>query len=197
MRRVAVSGIGVVSPLGNSAAEVLATARAGRSGVRRLETPFASGSPRPSLPRCEFDDTAYFDAAEAAHDGPVQPCSRCSRPPGVLACKRVPWQAIDRARAGVFVGTGMGGAHTIDEGYQHALRRRLGPHQALHHPDGHAQRARRLDRDRARSPRPELTYSTACSSSTVAIGEAWSASPAGSSTSRSPAAPRRRSRSAR
>ena len=42
MRRVAVSGIGVVSPLGNSAADCFANARAGRSGVHRLEVPFAS-----------------------------------------------------------------------------------------------------------------------------------------------------------
>ena len=37
MRRVAVSGIGVISPLGCGLAEAFETARAGRSGIHRLE----------------------------------------------------------------------------------------------------------------------------------------------------------------
>jgi len=41
MMRVAVTGIGIVSPLGNDAAEVLANACAGRSGIHRHEAPFA------------------------------------------------------------------------------------------------------------------------------------------------------------
>ena len=42
MMRVAVTGMGVVSPLGNAAAAVFANAQAGRSAIRRLDVPFAT-----------------------------------------------------------------------------------------------------------------------------------------------------------
>ena len=61
MRRVAVSGIGVVSPLGNSAEDVLANARAGRSGIRRLDIPFASRLSAPIAGTAHFDEEAHFD----------------------------------------------------------------------------------------------------------------------------------------
>ena len=67
----------------------------------------------------------------------------------------------------------MGGTQTSDDGYRTLYSDALRPHQAVHGPDGHAQRAGRLDRHRTRAAGPNLTYSTACSSSAVAIGEAW------------------------
>ena len=117
MRRVAVSGIGVVSPLGNSAAEVLARARAGRSGVRRLGIAFADRLTSPIAATARLDEGAEADpgrsrmldrfsllALFAAHQA-VQQAQ------GALA-------DVDRERAGVFVGTGMGGTLTMDAGYQ-------------------------------------------------------------------------------
>ena len=65
MRRVAVSGIGLVSPLGNSMAEVMAHARAGRSGVRRLQTPFASRLVAPIAATARFDAGDDFEAGQA------------------------------------------------------------------------------------------------------------------------------------
>jgi 3-oxoacyl-[acyl-carrier-protein] synthase II len=53
-----------------------------------------------------------------------------------------------------------------------ALRREFGPPEADERADGDGERAGRVDRHRARPHRPNLTYSTACSSSAVAIGEA-------------------------
>ena len=64
MRRVAVSGIGVVSPLGNSAAEVFARARAGRSGIRRLDIPFASRLVAPLAATAQLDADEHFEPAQ-------------------------------------------------------------------------------------------------------------------------------------
>ncbi|NVO05348.1 MAG: beta-ketoacyl-[acyl-carrier-protein] synthase family protein, partial [Rhodoferax sp.] len=61
MRRVAVTGMGVVSPLGNSAAEVFFHCRSGRSGVRVLDAPFAQRLGSPVAGVASFDGALHFD----------------------------------------------------------------------------------------------------------------------------------------
>ena len=172
MRRVVVSGIGVVSPLGNSAAEVLANARAGRSGVRRLDISFANRLSAPIAATIHLDPTLDFDAFKArmldrfsmlalfAANQAVQGSH------GALAM-------LDRARAGVFVGTGMGGAHSMDASYQTLYGERsdrIKPFTVLMGMHNAAAAWIGIEHDLRG---PNMTYSTACSSSTVAIGEAW------------------------
>ena len=61
MRRVAVTGIGVVSPLGNSAADLIANASAGRSGIARLVAPSCVRLVAPIAASVNFDGTAHFE----------------------------------------------------------------------------------------------------------------------------------------
>ena len=172
MRRVAVTGIGVVSPLGNSTAEVYERACAGRSGIHRLDAPFASRLLAPLAATATFDGAAHFDPPK------LRMLDRVSQFALVCAARALDdaggaLGGLDRERAGVFVGTGMAGTLTSDEGYRILYGERsdrikpytvlMGMHNA---PAGwigieHALRG------------PNLTYSTACSSSAVAIGEAW------------------------
>ena len=61
LRRVAVSGIGLVCPLGNSPAEAWARARAGYSAVRRHDLSLP-GRPATTLAAAaDFDPTPHFD----------------------------------------------------------------------------------------------------------------------------------------
>jgi 3-oxoacyl-(acyl-carrier-protein) synthase len=174
MRRVAVSGIGVVSPLGNSAAEVLASARAGRSGVRRLELPLASSLVSPIAATVRFDDGADLDLDPAK----ARMLDRFSLLALFAANQAVQGShgalaGIGRARAGVFVGTGMGGTHTIDGGYQALYgdpSGRIKPFTILMGMHNAAAAWIGIEHDLRG---PNMTYSTACSSSAVAIGEAW------------------------
>jgi len=172
MKRVAVSGIGVVSPLGNSTEQVWAHARAGRSSVRRLEIPFANRLTAPIAATARFDEGAGIDPAQA------RMLDRFSLL-ALLAANQAVQGAhgalanVDRERAGIFVGTGMGGTLSMDGGYQTLYGERsdrikpftvlMGMHNAAAAWIGieHGLRG------------PNMTYSTACSSSTVAIGEAW------------------------
>ncbi len=172
MRRVAVSGIGVVSPLGNSAAEVLANARAGRSGVRRLEIPFANRLTAP------IAATASFDEGNDLEPGKARMLDRFSHL-ALFAAKQAVQGAggalldVDPERAGVFVGTGMGGTLTMDSGYQTLYGEqsdRIKPFTVLMGMHNAAAAWIGIEYD---LHGPNLTYSTACSSSTVAIGEAW------------------------
>jgi len=172
MRRVAVSGIGVVSPLGNSTAEVLANARAGRSGIRRLDIAFANRLSAPIAGTAQFDEEAHFEAGKA------RMLDRFSMFALFAANQAVEGSHgaladVDRSRAGVFVGTGMGGTLTMDSGYRTLYgddSDRIKPFTILM--GMHSAAAAWIGIEHALRG-PNLTYSTACSSSAVAIGEAW------------------------
>lgn len=174
MRRVAVSGIGVVSPLGNSTAEVLANARAGRSGVRRLETSFASRLAAPIAATAHIDE----GVGHGIDAGKARMLDRFSLFALIAANQAVQGSGdalagLDPTRAGVFVGTGMGGTHSMDEGYQTLYGERsdrIKPYTILMGMHNAAAAWIGIEHGLQGS---NMTYSTACSSSTVAIGEAW------------------------
>ena len=171
MRRVAVTGLGVVSPLGNDPASFFDSLVAGRSGVRRLEgRSFERLGVRVGAP-ASFDAAAFFPAAR------VRMLDRVSQfalyaAAQALAASGGALDGCDRRRAGVFLGTGMGGSETTDDGY-HILYAehsdRVKPYSVLMAMNNAAASWIALDH---RLEGPNLTYSTACSSSAVAIGEA-------------------------
>jgi 3-oxoacyl-[acyl-carrier-protein] synthase II len=172
MRRVVVSGIGVVSPLGNSAAEVLANARAGRSGVRRLEIPFAARLSAPIAATASFDGVAGLEPGKARMLDRFSLLALAAANQAVQEAQDV-LAGLDRQRAGVFVGTGMGGTLTMDGGYQTLYGQqsdRIKPFTILM--GMHNAAAAWIGIEHGLQG-PNMTYSTACSSSTVAIGEAW------------------------
>jgi 3-oxoacyl-[acyl-carrier-protein] synthase II len=79
----------------------------------------------------------------------------------------------DRDTTGVFLGTGMGGAQTTDEGYQTVYEEqsdRVKPYSVLLAMNNAAAAWIGIDNHLLG---PNLTYTSACSSSAVAIGEAW------------------------
>ena len=172
MMRVAVSGLGVVSPLGNTAAEVWANARAGRSGIHRLDIPFANRLTSPIAATATLVEGIDFDAAK------TRMLDRFSLLAVYAANQAVKTsndalERVDRSRAGVFVGTGMGGSHTMDNGYQTLYGEnsdRIKPFTILM---GMYNAAAAWIGIEHQLTGPNMTYSTACSSSTVAIGEAW------------------------
>ena len=172
MRRVAVTGIGVVSPLGNSAAEVLANARAARSGIRRLDIPFANRLSAPIAGTARFDEEANFEGSKARMLDRFSMFALVAANQAVEGSHRA-LVDVDRSRAGVFVGTGMGGTITMDGGYKTLYgdhSDRINPFTILM--GMHSAAAAWIGIEHALRG-PNLTYSTACSSSAVAIGEAW------------------------
>ena len=171
-RRVAVTGLGVISPLGNDEFSFFDGLQAGRSGVCRLETSFSErlftriGAP------VALDGSACFPPQK------LRMLDRVSQFALVAAQQAVSSAGLglfdkDRERAGVFLGTGMGGAQTTDDGYRALYAdgaSRLPPFSVLMAMN-HAAAAWVALEYGLRGP--NLTYSTACSSSAVAIGEAW------------------------
>ena len=172
MRRVAVTGIGVVSPLGHSPEAVFAEARAGRSAIHRLNL---ANSHRLSAP---IAATVQFEAAEHFEPPRQRLMDRVSQF-AVVAARRavadahIEFSEDERERTGIFLGTGMAGTLSLDDAYQTLYGEqsdRIKPTLIL---QGMHNAAAAWIGIEHRLRGPNLTYSTACSSSGVAIGEAW------------------------
>jgi len=172
MRRVAVTGIGLVCPLGHDADSIFEAARSGRSCIHRLQIASAHRLTAPLAATVQFDGTAHFEPPQ------LRLLDRGSQF-AVVAARRAladagcELSAAERERTGVFVGTGMGGTLSIDEGYQTLYgdnSDRIKPMMILKGMHNAPAAWIGIEHDWRG---PNLTYSTACSSSSVAIGEAW------------------------
>ena len=170
-RRVAITGLGVVAPLGDSIETLFASLLAGRSAVRLLPQPLRNGLRSPIGAPVEFDGGAHFSAARLRMLDRVSQFALVAASRAV-ADSRMDFGTVPAERCGVSVGTGMGGAATTDEGYRVIYAEhsdRVNPFTVLGSMTNAAASWVGMDHG---IRGPNLTYSTACSSSAVAIGEA-------------------------
>jgi len=170
-RRVAVTGLGLLSPVGNSLDELIARLTAGHSGIRRLTVPRAERLRSPIGAPVDFDGAAHFDAVRS------RMLDRVSQLALVAAAQSIANAGIDfsnerRERCGVSVGSSMGGVGTTDKAYFDLYGEgsdRVQPFNILAAMSNAP--AAWIGIEYGLSG-PNVTYSTACSSSAVALGEA-------------------------
>lgn len=116
MRRVAVTGIGIVSPFGRGREAALAALRTGTSGVRRITSIDASDL------ACRIAGEVPAEALESSARG-----DRFTRL-ALIAASEAADQAhyaaigVSQDRVGVLIGTGLGGAETLDSSYRRIYR---------------------------------------------------------------------------
>lgn len=170
MRRVAITGIGLVTPLGHSAREVFESACAGTSAIRPFVSATSARLRAPLAATVRFDPAEHFDVPQQRLLDRVSQFA-------VVAARRAladaPLSNVDRDQVGVFLGTGMAGIASMDDGFQTLYGEasdRIKPTLILQ--GMHNAPASWIGIDNHLTG-PNLTYSTACSSSAVAIGEAW------------------------
>src|SRR5262245_14453698 len=116
-RRVAVTGIGVVSPLGANLPDFHRSLEAGRSGIRRLPQ---------EIGQCagvQVGATIDWDpAACGLKEGEAANLDRVAQFALGAAGQAITQSRLDTAaapeRIGVYWGTGLGGSHTLDATYQ-------------------------------------------------------------------------------
>jgi 3-oxoacyl-[acyl-carrier-protein] synthase II len=172
--RVAVTGIGVVSALGSNLEEFYRSLASGRSGVQRLPADVALGSGVQVGARIAWDPAAHFKGPEAAALDRVAQFALFAAGQA-LDSSRLDLAAADRDRIGVYWGTGMGGANTLEGAYRSVYGKndfRLRPLSvvmAMNNAAGSNIAVRWGLRG------PFANFSTACSSSAMAIGEAMHA----------------------
>jgi 3-oxoacyl-[acyl-carrier-protein] synthase II len=164
--------MGVVSPLGNSAQTAFEAARDGRSGIGLIDTPFSQRLVAPIAATAQFDGAAFFEPIKLRMLDRVSQFAMVAAKQA-LAAAEMDWAQADRSRVGVFVGTGMGGTLSNDDGYKTLYAEgsdRIKPFTVL--AGMHNAPAAWIGLEYGLTG-PNLTYSTACSSSAVALGEAW------------------------
>lgn len=122
-RRVVITGLGVITPIGNSVNEFWASLLEGKSGVSRL-TAFDSSSFS-----CQIAaEVKNFNPSEFMSDKDVRRLDKFVQF-GLAASKYAVLDSglildkEDKTRIGVIVGSGIGGLHTIEKEYSGYVRR--------------------------------------------------------------------------
>lgn len=162
-RRVAITGIGLVSPHGDSPNAVFDALMAGRSAIGPWST---EHSPPALAAEAPFDVTRWFTRLQLPG---VDRVSQLAVAAASLAQEDAGLATLD-ANSGVYVGTGMGGATAIETAFSsHSSSGRTPPLTVpAFMPNAPAAHVAM----RAGVHGPVLTYSVACASSAVAIAEA-------------------------
>ena len=171
-RRVVITGFSAVSPLGNTIEDLTHNVFAGKSGIRLLEAAFTEQLICKIAAQVNFNPADYFskksDYAILDRNGQMALYS------SIEAVKHSRLLLNDElnSRTGVYIGTGMGGALSVEDGYQTLYTKgenRLKPYTVLMCMYNSAASAIATHFAISGS---NQTYSTACSSSAVAIGQA-------------------------
>ena len=165
--------MGVISPLGNDPDTLFSTLMEGRSGVREVVTEGPKGPHTNAGATVAFDPAQFVPPQQRVDQ--LDRVSQFSIAAAAVAVKDAGIEFSDenRNRAGVSFGTGMGAANALEETFAQLLLRdpdRVKPLTVLkvmnNAPSGHIAIQHGL-------AGPDLTYSCACSSSSVSIGEAF------------------------
>lgn len=175
-QRVAITGIGAVSPLGNTALATWAAMCAGTCGIGPI-THFDTDAfaVKVAAEVKGFDGNDYFGKHDAKH---LDPCVQFALAASDEAMHDAGFDvegAIDRERLGVYVGSGVGGMQTlVDNVHTIADRgpRRASPYMiAMMIPN----MASGNIAIRHKAKGPTLPVVTACATSAHAVGEAFRA----------------------
>ncbi len=174
MRRVVVTGVGALTPLGEGADSLITALNQGRSGVRALDTPWIGNLASPlAAPVTVSVEDHFPKLRRLALDRVAQLSLLATRE--AITQAQLDFSSEAGLDCGIFWGTGMGGATTLEHAYVESL---------LHHAT--RPRPSTIVMFMANSSTgqigieykirgPSFTYSSACSSSAVAIGEAFTA----------------------
>jgi 3-oxoacyl-[acyl-carrier-protein] synthase II len=162
-RRVAITGIGLVSPHGDRPMGVFDALLAGRSAV----TLWAEGNAPPTpVARAPFDVSRWFTRLQLAG---VDRVSQIAVAAAQMAREDAGIGALD-ASTGVYVGTGMGGAAAVEESFRSHYESGRVPPLSVPAFMPNAPAAHVAMREKIHGP--VYTYSVACASSAVALAEA-------------------------
>ena len=173
MQRVVVTGVGVVSPVGNTVGEFFDALVHGRSGIRRVPDDLQSASSDLVGGLVTFDAAAHWPLHVSAQlDRSTQFALVAAR--NALADSHYTPSEEESFRTGVYWGTGLGGAHAIEDSYRqlYAGDGRVRPTTVVLGMNNAAAGQISI----ANGLRgPIVNFSTACSSSATSIGEAFRA----------------------
>ncbi len=173
LRRVVITGLGLITPAGKSKAENWENIRSGRSGIGPITRFDASHHPsRIAGEVKDYDPGQYFDRKEARKFDPFIQFALIAADEAVKDAGLDP-AAVDRARAGVYIGSGIGGIQTIETNKEILLQKgpeRISP---FFLPACIANLASGQVSIKFGFQGPNLANCTACATGTHAVGDSF------------------------
>ncbi|ADU28142.1 beta-ketoacyl-ACP synthase II [Ethanoligenens harbinense] len=175
MRRVAITGVGVITPVGCTVDTFWENIRAGRHGIAKVENVDMTGQKISLAAQVkDFDPEAYMDKHEARR---LDPYARFATAAAVIALADcgTDFADLDPFRVGVMIGSGVGGLQTLESNHSKFVEKGPGRVSALMIPMMIANAASGHVAMRTGFKGVNYATVTACSSSTHAVGEAFHA----------------------
>lgn len=172
-RRVVITGIGLVSPLGVGTEKNWASLLAGRSGIREISRFDTSGYTTTIAGEiCDFDPLQFMDQKESRKMDPFIQYAMAAAQIAVDDSGIDP-AALVGERTGVFVGSGIGGIGSIEKTHSQLLERGPGRISPFFLISAIINEASGQISIRFRSQGPNSATATACSTSSHALGDAF------------------------
>lgn len=172
-RRVVITGLGIVSPTGQTPEQFFSNLMAGRSGIKYLQSTFADQlSVKIAAPVDDFNPAAHFSKIQLTGIERFSQFALVAAEQAVQDAQLV-LDESEYSRAGVHMGSCLGGAGTLEDGYIEVFKRdtpRVKPLSVLLSMNNAAASHLSIKYHLQGS---NITYSTACSSSAIALGEAY------------------------
>jgi 3-oxoacyl-[acyl-carrier-protein] synthase II len=170
--RVVITGIGIVSPLGNTPDEFFSNITQGKSGIGLIKADFIDLLDCKIAAQADFDGAQHFTKQQLALMDSVSQFALYSAQQAAIDAN-LTLSSDDLIRTGCYIGTGMGGAKSTEDGYVRLYKEkqsRLKPFTVLMAMNSAASSQIAMHFQLCG---PNLTFTTACSSSTIAVGEAY------------------------
>lgn len=172
-RRIVITGLGVISPVGKAPGEFFGNLMAGHSGIRHLQTDFIEKlSIRIGAPVDGFIPGDYFNKMQLIGIERFSQFALVAAEQAMQDAQLV-LSEVEYPRAGVYMGSCQGGASTLEDGYREMFQSpnpRVKPLTVLLSMNNAATSHVSM---KYHFQGPTITYATACSSSAIAIGEAY------------------------
>lgn len=173
-RRVVVTGIGAVSPLGNDAISTWESMKAGRSGIGLIESMDTTEFPVKIAGEVrDFDHTQYFTNPKDARRMDRYAHLSIAAAQMALVESGLIETDIDRDRVGVMLGSGIGGLGTLETNHTALLKRspsRVSPFTIPMMISNIASGVFSMEHGFGG---PNMAIVTACATANHSIGEAW------------------------
>ncbi len=173
-RRVVVTGVGAVSPLGNDAASTWEGMKSGRSGIGLIQSMDTSDySVKIAGEVKDFDHTAYFSNPKDARrmDRYAHLCIGAAQM--ALTESGLNEGEIDRDRIGVMLGSGIGGLGTLEQNHTALLTKNPSRVSPFTIPMMISNIASGVFSMEHGFGGPNMAIVTACATANHSIGEAW------------------------
>ena len=173
LRRVVVTGMGIISPVGKTTSESWDNIKNGRSGISRITRFDPSEHPIQIAGEIKnYDPFVYFDRKEIKKYDPFIQFALVAATEAIEG-SGLNLDKIDRERAGVFIGSGIGGISTIEANKVLLIERGPGRVSPFFLPAALANLATGQVSMKYGLKGPNFASVTACAASTHSVGDSY------------------------